>query len=241
MSEATQHAALPVGYGPHEARHAKDHITYQRREARRDKIVKRGSLILNLLIGGALLGHIYADDVWVFPLTRVVPVFVRDLGHGALAWSVTTDALPPGEHEAVVRSTLWQYVQQRESYSFAGSQYAYDVVTGMTAPGKVRDAYVAWVSQKNPNSYRAKLGLDGTIAVDFVDGQFKEGGGQGSYVVQYYRTVTVPGAPQLRQLYSVRVTFTDQFVVSAKDRATRNPLSVLVTGYSNPLAMEAPK
>src|SRR6185437_4839776 len=92
MSEATQHAALPVGYGPQEARHAKDHIAYQKREARRDKLVKRGSLILNLVIGGALLGHVYADDVWVFPLTRVVPVFVRDLGHGALAWSVTTDA-----------------------------------------------------------------------------------------------------------------------------------------------------
>jgi type IV secretory pathway component VirB8 len=234
-------AALPTGYGPQEARHAKAHITYQKREARRDKIVKRGSLALNILLGGALLGHVYADDFYVFPLTRVVPVFVRDLGHGALSWAVTTDQLPPGEHEAVVRSTLWQYIEQREGYSFAGSQYAYDVVTGMTAPGKVRDAYVGWVSQKNPNSYRAKLGADGTIAVDFVDGQFKEQNGQGSYVVQYYRTVSVPGAPQLRQLYSVRVTFTDEFVISAKERATRNPLSVLVTGYSNPLAMAAPK
>lgn len=238
---ATTRATLPVGYAEPEARHAKDHITYQKREAKRDKLVKRGSLVLNVLLGGALLGHIYADDAWVFPLTRVVPVFVQVHPHGPLTWAPTTDQLGRTEHEEVVRATLWQYVEQREAYSFAGSQYAYDVVTAMTAPGKVRDDYVAWVSQKNQNSYRNRLGADGTITVEFVDGQFKEQDGQGSYVVQYYRTVSMPGSQPLRQLYSVRVSFTDQFVVSARERTTRNPLSVLVTGYSNPVLLEAPK
>lgn len=232
--------ALPVGFAGNEARYAKDHIRYQKREARRDKVVKRGSLALNILLGGALLAHVYAD-AWIFPLTRVVPVFVRDLGNGAMSWAVTTDALPPSEHEATVRATLWQYIQLREGYSFAGSQYAYDVVTSMTAPGKIRDAYVAWVSQKNPNSYRARLGMDGTITVEFVDGQFSEHDGKGSYVVQYYRTVSVPGASKLRQLYSVRVTFTDRYTVSAKERLTSNPISVIVTGYSNPISMEKPQ
>ena len=232
-------SALPVGFAGPETAKAKLHLDYQKREARRDKLVKRGSLWLNVLMGGALLGHVYADDAFVFPLTRLVPVFVDYHPNGPITWAMTTDQLGPGEHEAGIRSVLWQYLQHREGYAFWGSQVDYDFVANMTV-GKARDDYVAWVSKKNPNSYRNILGTDGTIKIDYVDGQFSEKDGQGMYVVQYYRTVSMPGAPSGRQMFSVRITFTDQFVVSAKERTTGNPASVRVIGYSNPIPMEAP-
>lgn len=232
---------LPIGYGPREAARAKDSIRDQKRRKRWDRIVSTSSKVAIVALGSALLGHVYVDEAYVFPLIRPVPVFIERHPDGALTWAVTTDQMPPGERDQTIISTLIQYAQLREGFSFMSYQYGREVVSGMTAPGKVRDDYLAWVDPKNPNSYVNLLGRDGTVRIEVVDRTLEpEKGGQGYMRLIYYRIVQ-QGSAERRDMLSVRIGYTDRFVVSQTKRDKGNPLSLIVTSYSNPIQMESPK
>jgi len=226
-------ASLPPGFRPAETRDAKLHLTYARREARRDRHVKRGSLMLNLLLGGALISVAYGS-AWVLPMVRVVPVFVGTDQDGSLNFAVSADQQTPDRQAQQIRAWLWQYVLAHDSYSFGAQLYAWDVVQAMSAP-EVAAAYRTYANPKNPQSPGAILGRRGFVHLRFEAGDIKlNSDGTGSYRVTYFRTVEADGTMPSTTHWRQDIVFLQTYGAPRWQRDTFNPSSLVVTDYPPP-------
>lgn len=230
MSDFTADAVLPAAYSPEASRHAKEVTDFTRRELRRVRRVRTGSLALNVVQGGVIVllaGALYH----VTPLVRVVPVFAAVHQDGTTQFAVTTSQLPKTLNEAQIEAWLWQYLQLRESYDWASSQYAYDVVSSMSAP-TVRDAYQKWANAKDKDSPIRLLGKTGSIRVRFISGDLHMD--TDTYHVRYERIVDVDDNPPQRAVWDVTIRFSQHYTVPYLERVTYNPTGLTITGYSAP-------
>ena len=177
------------------------------------------------------------------PLIRAVPVFVTLNADGSFDTSVTFSALPPDKRVAAIEATIWQYIRQREEYSYATAQYDYDVVSAMSAP-IVRDAYQNWKLSQDPSNPAVKLGKRGWVTVSRVDGAFTQHAADyssGVYRVVFRRRVTAEDMKrptEQRMIVSVAYALND--AIPLYQRVSYNPDGVIVTEYPEPTQDGAP-
>ena len=143
----------------------------QDRQAREARRIKRGGTLKNVTIAG-LLGVVATQAlaaVYLFPLVRVVPVIAVPQPDGSMAVVAHGDALPVEVRERAIRSTLFQYVRLREGWSTGEGQYAYDVVSRMSAP-HVRTAFQEWFNLPVAPSPQAVYGPRATVSIEQING-----------------------------------------------------------------------
>ena len=95
----------------------------------------------------------------------VVYVTVRDDGTvtNSMAWS----SLPASTRSNAALNTLWRYVELREGYHPSEAQYAWNVVSALSAPD-VRREYQEWAAPENPKGPRKLYGERDVVEIEFV-------------------------------------------------------------------------
>jgi type IV secretion system protein VirB8 len=163
---------------------------------------------------------------WTLPLKQLVPVYLWVRHDGTVDNSVSVSDLPPTESQAVVVAAIWEYVHEREAYTFADAQYRYDVVSGMSSP-HVRDDYQKWFSIHSLASPQVKFGRHGQVNVEKLGISFV---GNQTALVRFRRVEELYGQSAVRTTWSATVGFD---VVSKLSMNTRlvDPGGVRVTTY----------
>lgn len=165
------------------------------------------------------------------PLVRVQAVFIpiRDDGSTASPMeaipSWTVDGLK--NSDAVLQSTLWSYVQNREQYNWATAQYSWDVISAMSSV-KVRDEFQRYWNADNKNSPQWIYGYKDAVKLDWVESRLE---GE-SYSVTFWRTRWSDGAPVSKpELYVCNLGFSKTYAVPFRQRFQYNPSGLAVTSY----------
>jgi type IV secretion system protein VirB8 len=233
-SDAEKAAAVVIPRGELERLYAETQAR-QRREARRAKRVSTGKTvaIVGLLVVVALQA---LAAVQLFPLVRVVPVIAIPQPDGSMATVVHGDALPPAVQERAVRATLFQYVRLREGWSSGEAQYAYDVVSRMSAP-YVRSAFQEWFNLDKPPGPQAVWGTRATVTVEQLSGTILPNDtaqADDIYQLRFRRTERVHGRPPVVSTWVVTLRYRTGQRIALTDGTTINPLGVLVTEYRPP-------
>jgi type IV secretory pathway component VirB8 len=202
------------------------------RKTRRSNIVLRlyaaMMTVMVFLLGGTLN--------YAIPLQRLLPVFFYQRPDGVVETAITTDMLPADLSDANIQAWLWQYVLNRESYSWTEADGNHHVVNAMSSV-PVRDAYNAWFNGKNPQSYMAVYGQRGIIRVALREvTQFSRAhdGQPGNITFHFDRLVTVEGEPKQKvQVWTVTLQFIQDYTrgFTLQDIKSFNPSRVLVTAY----------
>ncbi len=212
-----------------------DRARRYRRRARAATILAAGFFALSLMEAYALISTV--------PLIRAVPVFVTLNSDGSFDTHVTFSSLPPDKRVAAIEASLWQYIRQREGYTFATAANDYDIVSAMSAP-VVRDTYQNWKLSKDPTNPAVSLGRNGWVSVSRVDGAFvqhNEDYTSGVYRVVFKRRVTaeqMKHPTEQRMIVSVAYMISDS--IPAYQRVNYNPDGVVVTEYPMPTQDGAP-
>lgn len=207
----------------------------QRREARR---ARRGGIAKNVAIAGLLgvVGLQALAAVYLFPLVRVVPVIAVPQPDGSMAVVAHGDALPPAVQERAARSTLFQYVRLREGWSSGEAQYAYDVVSRMSAP-RVREAFQEWFNLPAPPGPQAVWGTRAVVTVEQLSGALLPNNTAEPdqiYQLRFRRTERMQGRPPVVTTWVATLRFRTGQPIATGDGTTFNPLGVLVTEYRPP-------
>jgi type IV secretion system protein VirB8 len=163
----------------------------------------------------------------VLPTVRLVPVFIYPHADGTVDSAVSLSQLPVSQQDAVVQSELWQYAMLRESYAADTANYAYHVVSAMSAPA-VRAQYQAWFNYPNPQSPQVSLAKRGTISVERVSGSYIA---PGVYRIEFRKTVTLDDAKPVTSRWVTTMHFARTDTVPATQRVQFNPAGVIVTAY----------
>ncbi|MDD2765508.1 MAG: type IV secretion system protein VirB8 [Opitutaceae bacterium] len=178
------------------------------------------SLAVNLALGVAI--------VMILPLEKLVPAFITVNSDGTTNTSMSFSSLPANEQDAVIRASIWQYVQDRESYDFPNAQYRYDVTSLMSAP-TVQGDYQSWFLDKGPTSTSPQvlIGKKGQISVDMISMSMVR---SNVAIVQYRRTVQMYGSAPETETWTATVGFenVDTLPVSAR---LSDPSGLIVTNY----------
>lgn len=218
---------------PVTAEYRQEAITFQGERARRYRNRARfamtcaiGFFTLDLVLGYALICTV--------PLIRAIPVFITLNSDGSFDTKVMFSSLPNGKRVAAIEATLWQYVRERESYSFHERPYDYDVVSAMSAPA-VRTAYQTWANSKDPSNPAVKLMDKGYINVRLIDAGFTQHAddySSGTYRVVFERKIVEESVKDpLTQRMIVSVTYALADSVPVTERITFNPVGLIVTEY----------
>jgi type IV secretion system protein VirB8 len=204
----------------------------QQREARRARRISNGKTIA--IIG--LLGVVGAQAlaaVQLFPLVRVVPVVAVPQPDGSMATVVHGDALPPVVQERAIRATLFQYVRLREGWSSGEAQYAYDVVSRMSAPA-VRAEFQDWFNLQVAPGPQVVWGTRTTVQIEYLSGAVLPNNTNQVdqiYQMRFRRTERTAGRPPVVSTWVVTMRYRAGQTIAQLDGLTVNPLAVLVTEY----------
>jgi type IV secretion system protein VirB8 len=216
-------------------RYYSDVLSFQ---ASRARAARRGSRAawtfgtVMLAINGALAFGLMS----VLPVVRLVPVFIYPHADGTVDSSVSLSQLPISQQDAVVQSELWQYTMLREGYTSDTANYAYNVVSAMSA-SSVRAQYQAWFNYPNPESPQVRLGKRGTITVERVSGSYIAGD---VYRIEFRKTITFEDAKPVTSRWITTLHFTRTDTVPATQRVQFNPAGVIVTAYPGSEQVGAP-
>lgn len=163
MSNRT--SALPLT-APMLEQHYKEVSSFQEARARSANRLSRG-LIIGMCI--ALLANV--GLAWtiasMLPLTKLVPVYFVIRPDGTIDSSPTLSTLPPSTDQAVIRAALWEYVNEREGYSYDTAKYRWDIVSGMSDVA-TRATYQQWFQYTNPQSPQVTVGKNGVVTVQAI-------------------------------------------------------------------------
>ncbi len=207
----------------------------QAREARRAKRISTGKTVAIVGLLG-VVGMQALAAVQLFPLVRVVPVVAVPQPDGSMATVVHGDALPPEVQQRAVRSTLFQYVRLREGWSSGEAQYAYDVVSRLSAP-QVRSAFQEWFNLEKPPGPQAVWGTRATVSVEQLSGAILPNNTAQAdeiYQLRFRRTERAHGRPPVASVWVVTLRYRTGQNIALTDGTTINPLGVLVTEYRPP-------
>lgn len=163
MSNRT--GSLPLT-APMLEQHYKEVSSFQDSRARSANRLSRG-LVIGLCI--ALLANV--GQAWtiasMLPLTKLVPVYFVIRPDGTIDSSPTLSTLPPSTDQAVIRAALWEYVNEREGYSYDTAKYRWDIVSGMSDVA-TRATYQQWFQYTNPQSPQVTVGKNGVVTVQAI-------------------------------------------------------------------------
>lgn len=105
------------------------------RRQRRGRLLSGGTIGVLLLVIGALASAI----TFMLPVEKLVPIVVYQRGDGTVVNTLEWTTLPKEVQEDTTVNVVWNYVQQRESWSEGNAGWAWMVVSVMSSPS-VRDA-----------------------------------------------------------------------------------------------------
>jgi hypothetical protein len=191
-----------------------DRITRDRRaelarQVRRDwwRNTGKTATIISQWVAMAGLGAF----IWVRPAqTDPVPIIVYQKADGQVVNYAAWASLPAEVREDTTINVLWNYVQQRESWSEGNAGWAWAVVSAMSS-APIRDQFQAWYRKENPTS-PARLYPEGTtVETHYVNWTpaCPLGGCSGSpdaYRIWFDRYETPLGSsPQLKGHYAVTI------------------------------------
>ncbi len=156
-------SAMPVRQPEFEA-HCAEVESFQRARLRTTRAINWGlgavavvAMIANVALGVSVAG--------MLPLVRLVPVFYWVHSDGTVDAAASINALPPTQSEAVIRSAVWQYVRDREGYSYANARRSYDLIHLMSTE-HVNKVYQQWFLPGNPESPQVTVGKRGQINIE---------------------------------------------------------------------------
>jgi type IV secretion system protein VirB8 len=222
---------LDLGALPVQARALEENYkqveSFQQARARSAGRMTKIAVAVAVVLGIANLALAWAVAS-MLPLTRLVPVYLLVRQDGTIDSSPSLSALPATQSQAVMRAALWQYVRLREGYSYDTAQYAYDVVSGMSAP-TARTNYQSWFNYPNPASPQVTIGKAGTITVTPISVAMI-----GPHVAQvrFSRSVQLGAAKPQAKTWTATLTFQQVDQLTGKDRLA-NPGGLLVTDYQS--------
>src|SRR3954470_7788492 len=133
------------------------------RRQRRSRLLSGGTIIVLLLVIGALASAI----TFMLPLEKLVPIVVYQRGDGTGVNTLEGTTLPKEVQEDTTVNVVWNYVQQRESWSEGNAGWAWTVVSAMSSPA-VRDSFQKWYGKDNPDSPVRVYGQS-TVDVRYVN------------------------------------------------------------------------
>jgi hypothetical protein len=147
------------------ARHYEERKREMARIKRRDRfrhLTSAATIAGLVFIAGAEAGVILS----LLPLKEIIPITTHVRDDGTTATVVKWESLSKPVREDVTVNTVWNYVQQRESWSAANAGWAWTVVSALSAP-RVRETFQNWYRAENPQS-PAQIYKDMTVEANFV-------------------------------------------------------------------------
>ncbi|MCZ4093206.1 type IV secretion system protein VirB8 [Sinorhizobium psoraleae] len=194
----------------------------------RAKSARRLSKVLIATAAVAVLGNVVQafTIATMVPLNKLVPVYLWVRPDGTVDSEVSVSRLPATQEEAVVNASLWQYVRQRESYTADTAQYAYDLVSGFSAPA-VRQEYQEFFNYPNPESPQVVIGKRGRLDVEHIASSDISPGVQ---QIRYKRTLLLEGQMPVVSTWTATVRYEKVTSLPGRSRLT-NPGGLLVTSY----------
>lgn len=140
--------------------------SFQRARQRRTKAVSWG---LGIVAGVAMAGNL-ALSVGLsamLPLVRLVPVFYWVQTDGSVDSSTSSSLLPHTQSEAAITSAVFQYVKDREGYSYANARDSYDRIRAMSTE-HINAVYQQGFALSNPDSPQNTVGRRGQINIERI-------------------------------------------------------------------------
>jgi type IV secretion system protein VirB8 len=190
---------------------------------------------ISLLVNGAQGWTLAA----VMPTVRLVPVMVNARADGTVAAEPIMSMMPTDVQSAVIRATLWTYVEQREGYSPDTAAMRSRIVRELS-DREVGQAYADWYNYPNPDSPQVKFGKKGIVTIEQDTADFLSSD-PSVYQVNYWRTVAVPGESARRTHWTAFVHFELVEAIPLNERVSINPGAVKVIAYPPPTEIDAPK
>jgi hypothetical protein len=133
-----------------------------KRRDRFKRAISAGTIAGLVFIAAAEAGVI----LYMLPLKEIIPITTHVRDDGTTTTTVKWESLPKPVREDVTVNTVWQYVQQRESWSAGNAGWAWTMVSALSAP-KVRESFQNWYRPENPQS-PAQLYNGMTVEANFV-------------------------------------------------------------------------
>lgn len=176
------------------------------------------AILLNIVLAVALVA--------LLPLKQVVPVYLWVRNDGTVDSSVAMSRLPPTTQKAVIDAALWEYVRLREGYTFDTAQYAYDIVSQLSAP-TVRTGYQSFFNYPNPKSPQLVIGRKGTMSVEHVSTSDLSPSIQ---QIRFRRLVAMNDGASATTTWTATIQYALVTDLPAQQRLS-NPGGVVVTSY----------
>ncbi|NNM55948.1 type IV secretion system protein VirB8 [Acidocella sp.] len=222
MSNRTD--ALPLT-APMLERHYKEVASFQEARARLAHRLSKG-LVIGLCI--SMLGNL--GQAWsivsLLPLEKLVPVYFVIRPDGTIDSSPTLSTLPATTDQAVIRAALWEYVTEREGYSYDTARYRWDIVSGMSDVA-TRASYQQWFQGNNPQSPQVTIGKNGLVTVQAISVAMI---GPNVAQVRFERVYTTGQSNPITTTWTATLQFEQINAIPVAQRLN-NPAGVVVTSY----------
>ncbi len=208
-----------------------DGRSLQAEDARRARNAARGWRYAAFSLGAIAFGEAFGI-VSMLPLVRVVPVMVTLRADGSWESSVAWSSVPPDQQKATVQYLLWQYVRLREGYSSGESNYAYNVVSAMSA-GAVKQQFQEWYRpEDNRDAPMRRYGQRTVIRILRAADPLPLR--EDAWRFDFCRIEVTDGREVSRRLYTVTLRYQTVEAVPAYQRIDFNPAGVQVWEYPGP-------
>lgn len=210
--------------------------SFQAHQARSSRLGMMAACLAAAVCGAGMLAEGVAIARMV-PLQRIEPVYVVIRPDGTHDLARSLSELPASLNEAVLRSTMWTYVREREGYSYWSAKEQWDTVNAMSTP-EVWEPFFVSFRYDNPRSVQRLIGLKGHIKVDPISvaeiagsgGRTKDGLPTGTVQVRYLRSVQMENAPPTVSSWTATLRWIAVSQVRPEARLA-NPMGYIVTDY----------
>lgn len=143
--------------------------------------------IISLAMVGALSGAVAA----LLPLKTTVPLFLVVREDGSVDSGISLADLGVDQAQKVIRASVWRYVAERESYTYADARRRYELVSLMSGEDVQAD-YQRWFVH-NPDAPQQKYGKKGQVSVQEISMSPVR---DGVFLVRFWRSAGFYGAKE---------------------------------------------
>jgi type IV secretion system protein VirB8 len=111
----------------------------------------------------AIVGALSAAVTMLLPLKTTVPLFLAVREDGTVDSGISLNDLGVDQAQRVIRASVWRYVAERESYTYADARRRYDLVSLMSGENVQHD-YQQWFVHA-ADAPQQKFGKKGQVSV----------------------------------------------------------------------------
>ncbi len=151
-----------------------------------------------LVLYGSLAGSL----LFILPLKTTVPLFLVIREDGTVDTGISLSDLGADQAQKVIRASVWRYVEERESYSFADAKHRYDLVSLMSNENVRRD-YQSWFVN-SADSPQKVFGKNGQVSVQEISMSPVR---DGVFLVRFWRNAHLYGEKDRKTSATVTVEY----------------------------------